>query len=168
MNTKENQMDQNDNKPIQSGPEEEKLVPVGEAIRYRKRAQEAERSAEESGSRINELETSLASAKQELDAMERRHEIDLALMREGAIDLETARLMAELTMESAEEGNTSEAVSKLRQDKPFLFRKPPQSSGGAMSAKVSQERTETAAAGEHAARNGDRESLLRYLRARRA
>ncbi|MEM9083177.1 MAG: hypothetical protein AAGB34_06225 [Planctomycetota bacterium] len=160
-------MDEAETKTEATGPEEEKLVPVSEAIRYRKRAQEAERSAEELGGRVEELEASLGTTRDELDSMERRHAVDLALMREGAIDLETARLMTELTMESMKEGDATAAVSALRRDKPFLFRKRVGEAGGAMSAKVSQERMQAAEAGEQAARSGDRESLLRYLRARR-
>jgi hypothetical protein len=155
------------------GGGDERRVPVGEAIRYRKRAQEAEGRAGTLEARVRELEETLASARETMDSLERRHEIDLTLMRAEAVDLETSRLLTELTVAEMDEPDVGAAVAELRRRKPFLFRKNagdrPGSVSAAMSGRARQagvvDRLEDAA--DVAARTGDRGALLRYLRARR-
>lgn len=155
------------------GVGDERRVPVGEAIRYRKRAQEAEGRAGTLEARVRELEATLASARETMDSLERRHEIDLTLMRAEAVDLETSRLLTELTVAEMDEPDVGAAVAELRRRKPFLFRKNAGDRMGSVSAAMSGrarqagvvDRLEDAA--DVAARTGDRGALLRYLRARR-
>lgn len=111
------------------------------------------------------LRATLAAARDALDAAERRHSIDLALIKEDAVDLETARLMTEAAVAGMDTPDVARAVGELRQRKPFLFRRAHAAS--AMGARV--ERREDASAGlaREAAETGDRRALLRYLRARR-
>ena len=82
---------------------DEKLVPVGEAIRYRKRAQGAEKEASdlaEEAKQLRELNEELTG---ELEAMCTDHELMRALSSAGAVDLEAAVLIAKSRMESGEE-----------------------------------------------------------------
>lgn len=153
-------------------PEEhagERLVPLAEVIRLRKRAQEAEARALELAARIGELEQLVQHTRQALDAVERRHRIDQALLEADAIDLESARLLTELALGQMEAPDEAAAVAELRGRKPFLFRARPARTGSyAMSG-----RTRQATAGSlleaaaEAGRSGDRRAVLRYLEARR-
>lgn len=132
--------------------------------------------------RVAELTGTLARAREALDAAERRHEIDLALVEAGAIDLETARLVADAVVSRQEQRDVKKAVRELRSRKGFLFAADPQAaptnhSGrarvpgrapGIMGAHLAP--TEPAplrAAADAAAASGDRGDLLRYLRAKR-
>jgi len=116
-------------------------------------------------SRISELERTL-------DAVERRHEIDLALIDADAVDLESARLLTEAAVTAMTDRDVKSAIADLRKRKPFLFRaRPaaPPSPAGAMSSapppRAQRDSMESAA--DDAARTGDRRALLRYLKARR-
>jgi len=154
----------------------EERAPVGEVIRHRRRAQEAERRAGDLQRRVDELERTLASARESMDAVERRHAIDLALMEEGSVDLEASRLLTEMAVSAMDEPDVSAAVAELRRRKPFLFRGTgrsalPVSGGAAMSGRGVQAGGAgdggLADAAEAASASGDRAALLRYLRARR-
>ena len=154
--------------------EEGRRVPVGEAIRYRKRAQEAEGRAGALEARLRELESTLEGARETMDALERRHEIDLALVRADAVDMETSRLLTELAVSEMDEPDVGAVVEELRRRKPFLFRSNAGDRGGSVSAAMSgrprragPEAGGLEEAADAASRSGDRGALLRYLRARR-
>jgi hypothetical protein len=100
-------------------------------------------------SRIDDLERTLTEARASLDAVERRHAIDLALLEADAADLESARLLTEVAVAAMPARDIKAAVADLRARKPFLFR------------------SDADSAADEAARTGDRRALLRYLRARR-
>lgn len=144
-----------------------KRVPVGEAIRYRKRAQEAETRLSDVASRLAEVEDVLEHTRGALVSAERARRIDLALMRAGAVDLDAARLIAEASI-SDEEGVDIEAVvAELRRGKPFLFRSRRARAGSAMGRRPVQAGNSLDDAAREAAASGERGALLRYLRARR-
>jgi hypothetical protein len=146
----------------------EKLVPVVEAIRYRKRAQAAEQRAEELDRALQGARSQLGDAQQTIAALERRQKIDALLADAEAIDVEAARLLTEKTIEMMEEKDVAMAVADLRRHKPYLFRQRPTTGTSAMSPKWdSTELHEAEAAAGEAMRSGDRRDLLRYLRMRR-
>lgn len=102
----------------------------GEVVRFvqqqwqaeRDRAQQAEQSAGELRSRLQEAESALALAREALDAAERRHQIDLLLIEQETVDLESSRLLTELALTQMPERDVAMAVGDLRRRKPFLFR----------------------------------------------
>jgi molybdopterin converting factor small subunit len=125
---------------------------------------------ETQGERVAELEQTLREAREALDASERRREIDVALLREEAVDLETARMLTEAAVEQMDEPDVALAVRELRQRKAFLFRRGSANGGAAMSGHGPGDATGAsvvAEAASAAAATGDRGALLRYLRARR-
>jgi hypothetical protein len=150
----------------------QRVVPVAEAKKYRKRAQSAEQSLEDvqrelqaKSQRVMELEETIAE-------LERRSAIDQLLIEAEAIDLEAARLLTESAVRQMDESDVAEAVAELKRAKPFLFRqrKPSASNmsariDGANGAHAASDAIEHAAAEAHA--TGDRTDLLRYLRLRR-
>lgn len=130
-------------------------------------------------SRVTELVGTLARTREALDAAERRHQIDLALVEADAVDIETARLLTEVAVSQMDDRDVALAVRELRQRKPFLFKdaakpgsRPPLRTTrhfGAMGAHPGAAATvpPLRAFANEAAATGDRGALLRYLRARR-
>jgi predicted RNase H-like nuclease (RuvC/YqgF family) len=148
--------------------ETEKLVPVTEAIRYRKRAQQAERQVGDMQTRMQSLQSQLDEAQQTIDHLERRQKIDALLAESEPIDTEAVRLLTEQAVQQMDEPDVQAAVEELRQSRPYLFRQQRGSAGSAMAARVTDPAGgESEDAAEQAAISGDRRDLLRYLRLRR-
>lgn len=143
--------------------------------RWRRKAQEAEALAQQLRERLAVVSEELAACREALDACERRHNTDLALLEAGAVDLETARLLTEAAVERMSGADVATAVADLRRSKPFLFRRAREPgaaqrdalAGMAASSVASPAGDEASAALEAAALTGDRAALLRYLRLRR-
>lgn len=148
--------------------EPDKLVPVTEAIRYRKRAQLAEQQLAELQAQLDDAQQRYASAQQSIDTLERRQRIDALLAEADAIDLDAARLLTEAAVQSMDEPDVAEAVADLRRHKPYLFH--PDSTGTdglALAPQIEGPDDPLAHAAEQAQHSGDRRDLLRYLRLRR-
>ncbi len=145
---------------------EEKLVPVGESIRYRRRAQQAEHKLTELQQMLERSQAELGEARRSLEEAERRRGIDQLLVEADAIDLEAARLLTEAAVAQMDDADVAEVVDDLRRHKPYLFRRT--DSVGAMSPRP--RRDDGGPADEAAAMalaSGNRRDLLRYLRLRR-
>jgi len=151
-------------------PDEAPADPDAAAAKALAQALERARIAE---ARAAELERSLAEAREALDAVERRHRIDSALIEADAIDLDTARLLTEMAVASMPDADIAAAIADLQRDKPFLFRPvmhrraaPTTSAAGASLPAPPPDPAHDAA--REAVATGNRRALLRYLRARRA
>ena len=154
-------------------PEAQDPPELSEELIWKARAQEAESQLGACHERIEALEAELARAQETVALTERRAMIDRELTAARAIDLETAHLLTEAAISEMDEPDVEIAVRELRARKPFLFVcEDPAHNGrgsGAMSA------FERGTGGDddlgdlaHSARSsGDRNELLRYLRARR-
>lgn len=147
----------------------DKLVPVSEAIRYRKRAQTAEQQLEQLNEQLRDVSARLEEADQTITGLERRSQVDALLMEADAIDVETARLLAEQAVHEMDEPDVSLAIEDLRRHKPYLFRRRIDKDASAMAPAVQDHGHDPAElAAQDAARSGDRRDLLRYLRLRRS
>lgn len=147
----------------------DKLVPVGEAIRYRKRAQTAEQQLERLNEELRGLSAKLNEANQTITGLERRQQTDALLTDADAIDLEAARLLTEQAVLMMDEPDIKLAVEDLKRHKPYLFRHRHDTDHSAMAPAVQPTGHDPAEqAAQNAARTGDRRDLLRYLRLRRA
>lgn len=147
----------------------DKLVPVSEAIRYRKRAQTAEQQLEQLNEQLRVMNAKLDEAGLTISSLERRQKVDALLMDADAIDLEAARLLTEQAVLQMDDPDVKLAVDDLRRHKPYLFRRRHKEDPSAMSPAIPTNGHDPAEeAAEHAARTGDRRDLLRYLRLRRA
>lgn len=113
---------------------------------------------------LAELRTTLAQARAALDAAERRHAVEIELLKSDAIDLETARLLTETALTNMPKADAATVVAELKKRKPFLFRRTsaPSAMGAGAPARPAEEFARTAR------QTGDRKSLLKYLQARRA
>lgn len=138
-----------------------------ELAQWQTKANEAQAKADAEALRAKELEASLAQTRERLAGEERARRIDQELIGVGAIDLETARLLAERAMAAESGADAARVVRDLRRRKPFLFRTPT----FAIAPAARDERHEPAEAVEEASEiareNGDRMAILRYLRLKR-
>lgn len=148
---------------------DEKLVPVSEAKRYRKRAQAAETTLADLQRELQAKETVVQEQQELISGLQRHQQIDDLLVEAGAVDLETARLLTELSIQEMDEPDVEQAVEELRRRKSFLFRQSPASSG-ALSPKEPGDSPldgRLTRAASDACESGRRQDLLRYLRLRR-
>lgn len=149
-------------------PAADKFVPVNEAIRYRKRAQAAEQQVVELQSHLQNAQQRYEEAEHAINSLERRQRIDELLGEADAIDIEAARLLTEVAVQSMDEPDLAEAVDDLRRHKPYLFHKQGEELGGlALAPRIEGIDDPLAQAAEQAQHSGDRRDLLRYLRLRR-
>ncbi len=158
-----------------TNPDRPNLPPVTDDVAtddHAKALAQALERARIAEARAAELEQSLTEAREALDAVERRHQIDAALIEANAIDLETARLLTEMAVADMPDADIAAAVNDLQRHKPFLFRPamhrratPTTTAAGASLPASSPDPALDAAA--EAATTGNRRALLRYLRARR-
>lgn len=135
----------------------------------RQRADQADQAAAGLREQLARSEAALAQAREALDAAERRHAIDLRLLEEGTVDIESARLLTELAVSQMSERDVGAAISDLRKRKPFLFQRSRAGAhvGAAMTAAAAAAPDAIDQIAEEALRTGDRAALMRYLRARR-
>ena len=144
-------------------------VDVSEDVIWKSRAIEAEEKLSACEARIGELADELESANAAVVSTQRRGDIERELTAAKAVDLETACLLTEVTIAEMDEPDVAVAVRELRSRKPFLFSCGAHKAGGggAMSAQVGSGGHGLGKMASSARSSGDRNELLRYLRARR-
>lgn len=145
----------------------ERLVPVGEAIRYRKRAQQAEQQFEDMQRDLQQTREQLAEASDLIARLERRQRIDQLLAESDAVDIEAARLLTEAAIADMDDPDVTEVVEDLRRHKPYLFGRSALAGTPTMGTHVAAEPNVVDQAQDQAATSGHRRDLLRYLRLRR-
>lgn len=155
---------------IEEMHETEKMVPVGEAIRYRKRAQAAEQQAEQLTHQVEQLRREHMQLSERLEASRNDEELAKRLTAAGVTDVEAGVLLGRKRM--GDDGDLDAAIEQLRKDKPYLFatnvrqtNSAPKKTAGA------KERPGTsptmAQAAQQAAASGRRSDVHEYMRVRR-
>ncbi len=145
----------------------EKQVPVSEAIRYRRRAQQAERELQDARGKLAGLEADLKESRELIDSLERRQKAAALLAEAEAVDMEAAMLLTEAAVAQMDQPDVAAAVGELRRRRPYLFRRRG-NGAGAMSARVGDTQDEALdSLAAEASASGDRRDLLRYLRTKR-
>jgi hypothetical protein len=148
-----------------------KFVPVAESIRYRKRAQSAEKKVEALAEELAEAKTQAAKMSEQLKGIQAEQKIMRKLAAAGAVDLEAAVLIARARIEDEPEADLDGVVEQLKKEKQYLFT----NAGGAATAKktagakerVANSQTILDTAARRAATTGNRADLQKYLRLRR-
>ncbi len=148
----------------------EKVVPVGEAIRYRKRAQAAEQQAEELTRQVEQLRRQHDDLSEQLASRRLDEELSPRLTEAGVTDVEAGVLLARKRL--GEDGDPAAAVEQLRKDKPQFFAANRRQSGpGPNRTAGIRERADTsptiAHAAQQAAASGRRSAVHEYMRIRR-
>lgn len=151
---------------------DEKMVPVAEAIRYRKRAQSAEKEAAGLTEEVSRLREANGRLSAEVAGIRTDGALTTALASAGVVDLEAAMLMARSRMEKEEGLDAAAVVAALRKEKGYLFG----SRGASMPAAAKTAGIkEKGAAGQkvledsarQAAASGSRVDVHEYMRRRR-
>lgn len=152
------------------GISSEKLVPVGEAIRYRKRAQSAEKQI---GALDQELKTSREKNEQlagELDEMKLEQKLVASLTAAGVSDLEAAVLIARARMKGSD-GDVDSVVEQLRKEKSYLFdvleTRAVASKTAGIKERKSGGQSVLERAAKRAATSGNRADVQEYMKVRR-
>lgn len=172
-------MSQNDEREVLSETEagaiseDVKLVPVSESIRYRKRAQSAEKEVEALAEQLTQAKSEAGQMVEELNDARIERELTVKLVSAGAVDLETAMLVAKAKMAEMDEQDPDGVIERLKKEKVYLF-------GGEQGRIVAAKRTAGAKdremsgqallskAAKKAAKTGSRTDLQDYLKLRRS
>lgn len=163
----------------QAEVEGQKLVPVAESIRYRKRAQSAEKKIEILAEQLAQAKSQAAQAAEKLNTVRSEQKLMRKLAAAGAVDVETAVLLAKARMEDRDgdgQADLDGVVEQLKKEKQYLF-------AGSLKAddKTSMTARKTAGvkdrtangqtvverAARKAATTGNRADLQEYLKLRR-
>jgi hypothetical protein len=148
------------------------LVPVSESIRYRKRAQTAEKKNLFFAEELAQMKTETAKLSEQLSELRSERELVRKLSSAGAKDLEAAVLVAKARMSDSKAADPDEVIGQLRKEKAYLF------SGGESEAvtfrktsgvrdSVTNAEATLAKAAKKASVTGNRVDLQEYLKLRR-
>ena len=148
-----------------------KLVPVAESIRYRKRAQSAEKKAETLAEQLTEAQTRACEMAEQLSNIQLDQELMRKLAAAGAVDLETAVLIAKAKVEGDKKADLDGVVEQLRKEKQYLFTESSRvvatkKTAGAKD-RMQNSQTLLERAARRAAVTGNRTDLQEYLKLRR-
>jgi len=151
-----------------------KLVPVGESIRYRKRAQSAESKAELLAEELAQVKSEASQVREQLNDIKLEQQLMRKLSAAGAVDLEAAVLLVKSRIKCQGETELDGCVEQLKQEKQYLF------SDGSVTARSAAKKTSAAKqrhlssqgtlemAAKRASDTGNRADLQKYLRLRRS
>ena len=148
-----------------------KLVPLSESVRYRKRAQSAEKKIEDLVKQLAEAKAETKTTAEQLRQVQVEQKLVHKLTAAGTVDLDTAMLIAKTRMEGETEADMDSVIKRLRKEKQYLFA----GAGGTTGTKRTagaKERTEGGQvvlerAAKRAATTGSRADLQEYLKLRR-
>lgn len=149
-----------------------KLVPVAESIRYRRRAQSAEKRAEELAEQLNESKLRCTKMAEQLSNIQTEQKLMRKLTSAGTVDLEAAVLIAKTRVEELDDTDLDSVVEQLKKEKQYLFggqrnvASTAQKTAGVKD-KIQNSQTVLEKAASKAARTGHRTDLQEYLKLRR-
>lgn len=98
-----------------------RLVPVAESIRYRKRAQSAEKKLEVLNEQLAEAKAQTEKISEQLNTVQTERNLMHKLVSAGAIDLETATLIAKTRMQNEDDADVDGVIEQLKKEKQYLF-----------------------------------------------
>ncbi len=156
----------------QAGGEGLKLVPVAESIRYRKRAQSAEKKVEALAEQLAQVESQAREMAEQLQSLQIEQKLMRKLAAAGAVDLETAVLIAKARVEGKEKADLDGAIEQLRKEKQYLFAGQAERGMTAKRTAGAKDRMQNSQtvlekAAKEAAVTGSRTDLQKYLKLRR-
>jgi len=98
-----------------------KLVPVAESIRYRKRAQGAEKKAEALAEQLAQARSEVTKMAEQLSDVQLEQKLTCKLATAGVVDMEAAMLIAKARVESERQADLDSVVEQLKREKQYLF-----------------------------------------------
>lgn len=177
--SEEKKMSQNDQEAITSETENERqvlealrMVPVSESIRYRKRAQSAEKKAEELKEQLAEARQASEQIEKQLGDIKLENQLMNKLSAAGAVDLEAAIVLAKSRLKDSGD-DLDNCVERLAAEKRYLFAER-SGRGGESDRKTACAKDSNAGSrsilegvARRAAMTGKRADLQEYLKVRR-
>jgi uncharacterized protein YhaN len=155
----------------QSDSDNLRLVPVAESIRYRKRAQSAEKKIEALAEQLAEAKSQTTRMCEELNNIRLEQQLTHKLVAAGTVDLETAVLIAKDRMEGQDKVDMDGMIEQLRREKQYLFAGTSSAATTRKTAGVKERAQSSQAilerAAKKAATTGNRTDLQEYLKLRR-
>jgi len=167
----ENVSNRNEDRESESNNDVTKMVPMVESIRYRKRAQSAEKKAEDLAEQLVQTNERLAQMSQDMDHLQVERKLTHRLVAAGVTDLEAAVLIAKARLSDAAEGDVDACLEQLKKEKSYLFSGSTETAVLRKTAGVKDRTTHSQTvlerAATKAARTGNRVDLQEYLKLRR-
>ena len=148
-----------------------RFVPVAESIRYRKRAQSAEKKIETLTEQLAQANSQTTKLSEQLSDIQTEQKLMRQLAAAGAVDLETAVLIARARMQDKDDADVTGVIEQLKKEKQYLFAgnssgSAPTKTAGARD-RVTNNQTLLERAAKKAATTGNRTDLHEYLKLRR-
>lgn len=149
-----------------------KYVPVAESIRYRKRAQSAEKQLEDLNEQLTQAKSAAAKMTEKLNEIQLEQNLMRKLAAAGTVDLETAVLIAKSRTEGDSGADINGVIEQLKKEKQYLFRQkdfdtPAIKKTAGVRQRVQNSQTFLERAAKKAATTGSRTDLQEYLKLRR-
>ena len=149
-----------------------KLVPVAESIRYRKRAQSAEKQVEDLNEQLVQVKSQAEKMSEQLKVIRLEQNLMRKLAAAGTADLETAVLIAKARIEGDTNADLDGVIEQLRKQKQYLFYHRNSEAAATKKTAGAKERIQSSQkvierAAKKAATTGSRTDLQEYLKLRR-
>ncbi len=148
-----------------------KLVPVTESIRYRRRAQSAEKQVEDLSEQLAQAKSQAAKMSEQLNEIRLEQNLIRKLAAAGAVDLETAVLIAKDRLDGDNNADSDSLIEQLKKEKQYLFVAGKETLAAKKTAgakdRVQYSQTVLEKAAKKAATTGSRTDLQQYLKLRR-
>jgi hypothetical protein len=156
-----------------------KLVPVAESIRYRKRAQSAEKQVEDLNGQLAQVKSQAEKMSEQLKEIRLEQNLMRKLAAAGTADLETAVLIAKARIEgdggsfssAQDKADIDDVIEQLKKEKQYLFVEGKETLAAKKTAGarelIQSGQTILERAAKRAATTGSRTDLQEYLKLRR-
>jgi regulator of replication initiation timing len=156
----------------QDDVDDSKLVPVAESIRYRKRAQSAEKKVETLSEQLAQAKSQIGGMVEELGSIQVEQELMRKLVAAGTVDLEAAVLIAKARVKDETETDLDSVIEQLKKEKQYLFGNDKETTATVKRTAGAKDRVTgnqaiLERAAKKAAATGNRTDLQEYLKLRR-
>ncbi len=171
MNSSQTQETMQEQELEATGDDITRLVPVTESIRYRRRAQSAEKKTQDLAEQLADANQKITQMSDDLAVLELDRKLARKLTAAGAADLEAAALMAKVRMEDRTDGDLDACIEQLKKEKSYLFGGSDHSVTSRKTAgakdRIAPRRSALERAAQKAAQTRNRADLQEYLKLRR-
>lgn len=152
----------------------EHLVPVAESIRYRKRAQAAEKQLETLNQQLKASQSQCQQLETKLNDTALDNQLVRKLAAANAIDLDTAALVVRQRIDETHDADMDTVIEEIKTEKPYLFLvkgdfvEPVCEKTRNARSRIDGGAAQLEKAAKKAAASGSRKDLHQYLKLRRS